>query len=71
MTPSGGSTILFQLAATSYAVKTEPSSNLTSSRIGNAKVRPPSAGSGTSVQTSQTKSVVEAGFSGLTRISTL
>jgi hypothetical protein len=26
---------LFQLAATSYAVKTEPSSNLTSSRIKN------------------------------------
>jgi len=33
MTPGGGKTILFQLAATSAAVRTAPSWNLTPDRI--------------------------------------
>jgi hypothetical protein len=60
-----------QLVATSCAVSGLPSWNFTPWRILKVKVLPPSAGFGISVQRSQTNSVVEAGLSGGTRISTL
>jgi hypothetical protein len=71
MTPDGGLTMWFQLAATSFAVSVEPSENWTLWRIVKVQVRPPSVGSGMAVQTSQTKCVVSDGFSGSARISTL
>jgi hypothetical protein len=70
-TPFGGWMMWSQLAATSAAVSGVPSVNLTPSRILKVQVLPPSAGCGMTVHRSQTKSVVEDGFSGLTRIKTL
>src|SRR6266478_888881 len=70
-TPCGGWMMCSQLAATSAAVKSDPSWNLTPSRILKVWVLPLSVGCGIAVHRSQTKSVVEDGLSGLTRISTL
>src|SRR6516165_11820589 len=69
--PFGGWIIISQLLATSAALRGEPSWNLTPSRILKVTVLPPSVGFGITVQRSQTKSLVEDGFSGLIRISTL
>src|SRR5438045_5913181 len=69
--PFGGWIIMSQLLATSAAVKDEPSWNFTPSRILKVSALPPSVGFGIAVHRSHTKSVVEDGFSGLIRISTL
>src|SRR4051794_12286065 len=70
-TPGGGKMIFFQLAATSAALKGEPSWNLTPSRILNVKVLPSSVGVGNSVQRSQTSGPVTDGSFGSARIRTL
>src|SRR5712691_4019577 len=64
-TPSGGCMMCCQLAATSAAVKGEPSWNLTPARILKVYVVSSSVGCGIAVHRSQVNSVVDDGLSGL------
>src|SRR5215470_15413095 len=70
-TPSGGWAMYCQFTATSAAVSGVPSWNFTPWRILKVQILPFSVGFGISVHRSHTKSVVDDGLSGLTRISTL
>src|SRR5258706_15275347 len=67
-TLSGGWMMRAQLAATSAAVRAEPSWNLTPSCSFKVEVLPSSLVFGISVHRSHVKSVDEPGLSGLTRI---